>query len=209
MRTKLFTVAALLAASLGSAGAQDYPTRHITLVAPFPAGGPSDTTARLIAGPISKYLGQQIVIENVTGAGGTIGSNRVAKAQPDGYQIVLSGTGTHAAIEYLQKDVPYKTTDWEHIGLVNVSPIVLAARKAVPANTLQEFIAYLKENEKKVTEADAGTGSISNLACSVFHSVAGVNPTVVRIAARRRPPGSGRRHRRLWLQPDRQHRAAR
>jgi tripartite-type tricarboxylate transporter receptor subunit TctC len=179
LRTKLFTVAALLAASLGSAGAQDYPTRHITLVAPFPAGGPSDTTARLIAGPISKYLGQQIVIENVTGAGGTIGSNRVAKAQPDGYQIVLSGTGTHAAIEYLQKDVPYKTTDWEHIGLVNVSPIVLVARKAVPANTLQEFIAYLKENEKKVTEADAGTGSISNLACSVFHALAGVNPTVV------------------------------
>ncbi|MBX9845502.1 MAG: tripartite tricarboxylate transporter substrate binding protein BugD [Xanthobacteraceae bacterium] len=173
--------AALVALTGSTAGvhAQDYPSRHITLVAPFPPGGPSDTTVRLIAGPMSKYLGQQIIIENVTGAGGTIGSNRVAKAAPDGYQIVLSGSGTHAAIEYLQKDAPYKTSDWEHIGLVNVSPVILVARKAVPANTLQEFVAYLKENEKKVTEADAGTGSISNLACSVFHALAGVNPTVV------------------------------
>ncbi len=128
---------------------------------------------------MSKALGQQVVVENVTGAGGTIGSNRVAKAAPDGYQLILSGSGTHAAIEYLHKEPPYKPGDWEHIGLVNVSPVVLVARKAVPANTLQEFIAYLRANEKKVTEADAGVGSISNLACSVFHSLANVSPTVV------------------------------
>jgi tripartite-type tricarboxylate transporter receptor subunit TctC len=179
LRVKPFTVAALLAVSCVGAGAQNYPTRHITLVAPFPAGGPSDTTARLIAGPMSEALGQQVIVENISGAGGTIGSNRVAKGAADGYQIVISGSGTHAAIEYLQKDVSYKTTDWEHIGLINVSPVVLVARRAVPANTLQEFIAYLKQNEKKVTEADAGTGSISNLACSVFHALTGVNPTVV------------------------------
>jgi len=173
-------VAALLAACLVSvANAQDFPTRPITLVAPFPPGGPSDTTARLIATHMSKALGQPVVVENVTGAGGTIGSNRVAKAAPDGYQIVVSGSGTHAAIEYLHKEPPYKSGDWEHIGLINVSPVVLVAKRDVPANTLAEFIAYLRANEKKVTEADAGVGSISNLACSVFHSLANVNPTVV------------------------------
>jgi tripartite-type tricarboxylate transporter receptor subunit TctC len=172
-------VAAVLTVLSAAANAQDYPSRYITIVAPFPPGGPSDTTTRLIAGPMSKALGQQVVVENVTGAGGTIGSNRVAKAAPDGYQLILSGSGTHAAIEYLHKEPPYKPSDWEHIGLVNVSPVVLVARKAVPANTLQEFIAYLRANEKKVTEADAGVGSISNLACSVFHSLANVSPTVV------------------------------
>ncbi|MEW6449980.1 MAG: tripartite tricarboxylate transporter substrate-binding protein [Pseudomonadota bacterium] len=173
-------VAALFAACLVSgADAQDFPNRPVTLVAPFPPGGPSDTTARLIATHMAKALGQAVIVENVTGAGGTIGSNRVAKAPPDGYQIVISGSGTHAAIEYLVKETPYKPADWEHIGLINVSPVVLVAKRDVPANTLQEFIAYLRANEKKVTEADAGVGSISNLACSVFHSLANVNPTVV------------------------------
>jgi tripartite-type tricarboxylate transporter receptor subunit TctC len=174
----LLCAAACLALA-GTAGAEDYPARHITLVAPFPAGGPSDTTARLIAGPMSKALGQQVVVENVSGAGGTIGANRVAKAAPDGYQLVVSGSGTHAAIEYLNKEPPYRPADWTHIGLINVSPVVLVARRAVPAGTLAEFIAYLRANEKKVTEADAGVGSISNLACSVFHSLANVHPTVV------------------------------
>ena len=149
------------------------------MVAPFPPGGPSDTTARLIAGPMSKALGQQVVVENVTGAGGTIGSNRVAKAAPDGYQYDLVRLRHARGDRISAQGSTYKPSDWEHIGLVNVSPVVLVARKAVPANTLQEFIAYLRTNEKKVTEADAGVGSISNLACSVFHSLAGVNPTVV------------------------------
>jgi tripartite-type tricarboxylate transporter receptor subunit TctC len=158
--------------------AQEYPTRYITLVSPFPAGGPSDTTARLIVGPMSKVLGQQIVVENVTGAGGIIGSNRVAKAQPDGYQLIISGSGTHAAAEFLHKELPYRSTDFEQIGLINLSPMILVAKKDVPANSLQEFITYLRANEKKVTEADAGVGSISNLACAVFHSLAKVNPIV-------------------------------
>jgi putative tricarboxylic transport membrane protein len=158
--------------------AQNYPDRNIILVAPFPPGGPSDTTARMIVGPMAKALGQQIVVENVTGAGGTIGSNRVAKAKPDGYTIMVSGSGTHAAAEFLNKDLPYRSTDFEQIGLINVSPVVLVAREGVPANTLKDFVAFLRTNEKKVTEADAGVGSISNLACSVFHSVADVHPTV-------------------------------
>lgn len=169
---------ATLIACISPALAQDYPTRYITLVSPFPAGGPSDTAARLVVGPMSKALGQQIVVENVTGAGGTIGSNRVAKAAPDGYQIIVSGSGTHAAAEFLQKNLPYRSTDFDQIGLINLSPMILVARSGIPANTLAEFIAYLRQNEKKVTEADAGVGSISNLACAVFHTLANVNPTV-------------------------------
>jgi tripartite-type tricarboxylate transporter receptor subunit TctC len=172
-------IAALALCALGAASnAQDYPTRNIVLVAPFPPGGPSDTTARMIIGPMSQALGQQIIVENVTGAGGVIGTNKVAKAAPDGYTIMVSGSGTHAAAEFLNKQLPYRSTDFEQIGLINVSPVVLTARAGVPANDLKEFIAYLKANEKKVTEADAGVGSISNLACSVFHSVADVHPTV-------------------------------
>ena len=160
------------------AQAQDFPNRNIVLVAPFPPGGPSDTTARMIIGPMSQALGQQIVVENVTGAGGVIGTNKVAKAAPDGYTIMISGSGTHAAAEFLNKQLPYRSGDFAQIGLINVSPVVLVAREGVPANNLKDFVAYLKANEKKVTEADAGVGSLSNLACSVFHSVADVHPTV-------------------------------
>jgi len=175
---RLLVVVFAIFAFVSSSLAQDYPSRVITLVSPFPPGGPSDTTARMIFGPMSKALGQQIVIENVTGAGGVIGTNRVAKATPDGYTIMVSGSGTHAAVEFLNKDLQYRSTDFEQIGLINISPVVLVARAEVPANTLKEFVAYLQANEKKVTEADAGVGSISNLACSVFHSIANVHPTV-------------------------------
>jgi tripartite-type tricarboxylate transporter receptor subunit TctC len=175
-RIVLFVLALLALAP--NAWAQDYPTRVITLISPFPPGGPSDTAARLVVGPMSKALGQQIIVENVTGAGGVIGTNRAAKATPDGYTLMVSGSGTHAAVEYLHKDLPYHSTDFEQIGLINTSPMILVARSSVPANTLKDFVAYLKANEKKLTEADAGVGSISNLACSVFHSLADVHPTV-------------------------------
>jgi len=171
-------LAILLGALVSTVQAQDFPARVITLVAPFPPGGPSDTTARLIVGPMSKALGQQIIVENVTGAGGVIGSNRVAKAAPDGYTLIISGSGTHAAAEYLNKDLPYRSTDFEQIGLINTSPVVLVARSGIPPDTLKDFVAYLKANEKILTEADAGVGSISNLACSVFHSLTNVHPTV-------------------------------
>lgn len=144
-----------------------------------PPGGPSDTTARLVIGPMSKVLGQQIIVENVTGAGGVIGSNRVARAVPDGYTLIISGSGTHAAAEHLRKDLPYRSTDFEQVGLINTSPVVLVARSGFPPDALKDFVAYLKANEKDVTEADADVGSLSNLACSVFHSLAHVHPTVV------------------------------
>jgi tripartite-type tricarboxylate transporter receptor subunit TctC len=175
---RILPVVFALIAIVPSALAQDYPTRVVTLVSPFPPGGPSDTTARMIVGPMSKALGRQIIVENLPGAGGVIGSSRVAKATPDGYTIMVSGSGTHAAAEFLNKDLQYRSTDFDQIGLINISPVVLVARGEVPANTLKDFVAYLKENEKKVTEADAGVGSISNLACSVFHSVTDIHPTV-------------------------------
>jgi tripartite-type tricarboxylate transporter receptor subunit TctC len=159
--------------------AQDYPTRFITIVAPFQAGGPSDTVARLIAGPMSKALGQQVVVENVSGAGGTIGSGRVAKAAPDGYMLVISGSGTHAAVEQLYANPPYRALDFESVGLVNTTPVVVVGKRQLPPNTLQELVAYLRANEKTVTEADAGVGSVSHLACSVLHSLIGIKPTVV------------------------------
>ena len=159
--------------------AQDYPTRFVTIVAPFQAGGPSDTVARLIAAPMSKALGQQVVVENMTGAGGTIGSGRVAKAAPDGYMLVISGSGTHAAVEQLYANPPYRALDFESVGLINTTPVVVVGKRDFPPNTLQELVAYLRANEKTVTEADAGVGSVSHLACSVLHSLIGIKPIVV------------------------------
>jgi tripartite-type tricarboxylate transporter receptor subunit TctC len=178
MKKAMFFVGAIFLVLSPTAQGQGYPARAITLVAPFPPGGPSDTTARLITGPMSKVLGQQIVVENVTGAGGVIGTNRVAKAAPDGYTLIVSGSGTHAAAEHLRKDLPYRSSDFEQIGLINTSPMVLVARSGFPPDTLKDLVNYIKANENKVTEADAGVGSISNLACSVFHSLAHVHPTV-------------------------------
>jgi tripartite-type tricarboxylate transporter receptor subunit TctC len=174
--TALFALAPMIYAP--GALAQDYPTRFITLVAPFQAGGPSDTVARLIAVPMSKALGQQVVVENVTGAGGTIGSGRVAKAAPDGYTLGISGSGTHAAVEQLYANPPYRALDFESVGLINTAPVIIVAKKDLPPNTLQEFVAYLRANEKTVTEADAGVGSVSHLACSVFKTLIAVKPTV-------------------------------
>jgi tripartite-type tricarboxylate transporter receptor subunit TctC len=175
----LLVLATMVFACAGIARADDFPNRHVTIVGPFQAGGPSDTVARLIAGPMSKVLGQQVIVENVTGAGGTIGTNRVAKAAPDGYVLGISGSGTHAAVEQLYANPPYRATDFESVGLINTTPVVVVARRDFPPNTLAEMIAYLKANEQKVTEADAGIGSVSNLACSVFKSLIGVKPTVV------------------------------
>ncbi len=177
IRASAYLMATLLACT-ASAFAQDYPTRFVTIVAPFQAGGPSDTVARLIAVPMSKALGQQVVVENVTGAGGTIGSGRVAKAAPDGYTLVISGSGTHAAVEQLYANPPYRALDFESIGLINTAPVIIVAKKDLPPDTLQEFIAYLRRNEKAVTEADAGIGSVSHLACSVFKTLIAVKPTV-------------------------------
>jgi tripartite-type tricarboxylate transporter receptor subunit TctC len=177
IRTVLCVATALLVTS--AAGADEFPSRYITIVSPFQAGGPSDTVARMIAGPMAKALGQQVVVENLSGAGGTLGSARVAKAAPDGYTLVIAGSGTHAAVEQLYANPPYRALDFEAVGLINTTPVVVVGKRDLPPNTLQELITYLRANEKTVTEADAGVGSVSQLGCSVLHSLIGIKPTVV------------------------------
>jgi tripartite-type tricarboxylate transporter receptor subunit TctC len=172
------TLAAIVA-GLSHANAQTYPARPITMIVPLAPGGSTDVIGRIMAEGMRASLGQPIVVENVTGAGGTIGSGRVAKAAPDGYMLVISGSGTHAAVEQLYASPPYRAQDFEQIGLINTTPVVVVGKRDLPPDTLQELVAYLRANEKIVTEADAGIGSVSQLACSVFHSLIGIKPTVV------------------------------
>jgi tripartite-type tricarboxylate transporter receptor subunit TctC len=170
-------VAALVAIATPAA-AQDWPTRPMTFVFPFAAGSSGDVLARLYAPHLSEILGRQVVIENVGGAGGMTGSARVAKAPPDGYQFVLGTAGTHAQNQTLYKNPLYNVaTDFAPVGLVADQPVVLIARKDLPANTLQEFIAYAKANREKMQYGSAGTGSGTHLACALFNAAAGLNIT--------------------------------
>jgi tripartite-type tricarboxylate transporter receptor subunit TctC len=181
MTFRKFAVAALMLASASlSAAAQDYPARPITLIVPFAAGGPTDVIARIVGDHMSKTLGQQLVIENAVGAGGTTGSTRAKRANPDGYTIVMGHLGTHAASVALYPNLAYNpATDFEPIGLVAGTPIVILARKDFPAKDLKEFVAYVKANEAKMNMAHAGVGSVSFTTCLLLNSIMGVKPTSV------------------------------
>jgi len=168
------------AAPSPSAPAPTYPTRPITAIVPFPAGGPTDVIMRLLAEPMSQALGQRIVIENVAGAGGTLGITRGAKATPDGYTIMVGNMGTHGAAPALYPDLKYDPRkDFEPIGMAAGTAIVIEARKGFPARNLAEFVAYLKAHASEVNEAHAGTGSISYVACLMLHAQLGIKPTRV------------------------------
>jgi tripartite-type tricarboxylate transporter receptor subunit TctC len=144
MRTLLGAVCALLVACASSL-AQNYPSHPITVVVPFPAGGPSDVVARIVTEHMGKVLGQPMVIENVGGAGGTIGSARVAAAAPDGYTLLAGSMGSHVSAPVLTPNVKYDSArDFVPIGFTAHAPAVIVARKDFPANSLNEFIAYLK-----------------------------------------------------------------
>lgn len=159
--------------------AQDYPTKVITMVVPFAAGGPTDTVARLIAQPMSKQLGQTIIIENVGGAGGTIAAARVARSAPDGYTIFLHHIG-HATSATLYKNLPYSVLDdFETIGLVTSVPMTIVARKDFPAKDIKEFISYVKANKDKITYGNAGIGAASHLCGMLFMSAIGTEFTTV------------------------------
>jgi tripartite-type tricarboxylate transporter receptor subunit TctC len=159
--------------------AQDYPTKVITMVVPFAAGGPTDTVGRLIAVPMSKTLGQQIIIENVAGAGGTIAANRVAKSAPDGYTILIHHIGMSTA-PALYRKLPYNPiTDFEPIGLINEVPMTLVAKRDFPAKDLKELIAYVKANKDKVNYANAGLGAASHLCGMLFMSAIQTEVTTV------------------------------
>jgi tripartite-type tricarboxylate transporter receptor subunit TctC len=169
-----------LAAGLSAAGAQDWPTRPVTMVVPFAAGGPMDTVARIVQSRMGEPLGQQVVIENVGGGGGMIASSRVAKAPADGYQFVLGNVGTHAVSQTLMKRPPYNArTDFEPVVLLADLSLVLVARKDLPVSNLKEFIAYAKANQAKMQFASAGAGSATHLGCVLLNAAAGVNVTHV------------------------------
>lgn len=173
-------IAAALSLLSVSALAQDYPTKPITMIVPFAAGGPTDIVARIVAEHMTKTLGQQIVVENVAGAGGTTGITRGAQAQPDGYTIMMGHMGTHGAAPALYPKLKYDPTkDFEPIGMAAGTPILIVAKKGFPAKDLKEFIAYVKANKEKINEAHAGVGSVSFTTCTMLNSMLDVKLTQV------------------------------
>lgn len=168
MRFAPIALAAALLIGTASAPAQDYPTRPVTMVVPFAAGGPTDTVARLVAQSMSKTLGQQVVVENVGGAGGTIGAARVAKADPDGYTLLLHHIGQATSATLYRKLSYNAKTDFAPVGLVTDVPMTIVARKDFPAKDLKELVAYVKANPDKVTLANAGVGAASHLCGMLF-----------------------------------------
>ena len=177
---RLALAAALMAFACTGANAQSYPARPVTIIVPFAAGGPADSTGRIVADQYSRVLGQQFVVENIAGAGGTTGIARGARAAPDGYTLVLGHMGTHAAAGALYPNLAYKPdVDFEPIGLVAEQPELLAVRKDLPPNTLQEFVAYAKANESKLNMAHAGVGSVSYVGCLLLNAAIGIKPTMV------------------------------
>jgi tripartite-type tricarboxylate transporter receptor subunit TctC len=160
--------------------AQTYPTRPVTMVVPFSPGGTTDVVARIVGESLSRGLGQQFVIENVAGAGGTTATIRTMRASPDGYTIQIGQMGTHAAAVALYPDLAYKPdVDFEPIGMVAGLPIVITAKKELPANDLKEFMLYVKANAEKVNVAHAGVGSITHSTCLLLNSLLGIKPTFV------------------------------
>jgi tripartite-type tricarboxylate transporter receptor subunit TctC len=171
--------AAALPAVSRIARAQTYPSRPVTVIVPFAPGGATDVIGRIVGEYLSRTLGQQFVIENVAGAGGTTGTTRTMRATPDGYTI-LGQMGTHAAAVAFYPNLAYKPdVDFGPIGMIAGLPIVITARKDFPANDLKEFIRYVKANAAKVNAAHAGVGSITYTTCLLLHSLLGVQPTFV------------------------------
>lgn len=162
------------------AKAQDYPTRSITLILPFAAGGPTDVISRIVTGHMAQTLGQSIVIENVVGAGGTTATARAARAANDGYTLITGHMGTHAAAVPLYPKLAYHPEkDFEPVAMMAGTPILILARKDFPPKDLKEFIVYVKANTEKLNAAHAGLGSVSNVSCELLNSLLGVKPVGV------------------------------
>jgi tripartite-type tricarboxylate transporter receptor subunit TctC len=173
-------IATLFVASVMPVHAQDYPSRSITVIVPFPAGGASDVVARIVTNQMSRTLGQSIIIENVSGAGGTIGSARAAAAAPDGYTLLAAAMGSHVAAPVLTPNVKYDPlVDFVPIGITAHSPAVVIARKDFPAQDLKEFVAILRQQGGAVRQAHGGIGASSHMACLLFTAEIGAKPTLV------------------------------
>ena len=173
-------VAIMLAAGVVPARAQDYPSRSITVIVPFPAGGASDVVARIVTNQMSKSLGQPFIIENVGGAGGTLGSARAAAAAPDGYTLLAAAMGSHVAAPVLTPNVRYDpVVDFVPIGITAHAPAVVIARKDFPAKDLKEFVAVLRQQGGALKQAHGGIGASSHMACLLFTEEIGAKPTLV------------------------------
>jgi tripartite-type tricarboxylate transporter receptor subunit TctC len=163
-------------APITGASAEDWPTRTLTMINPFAAGGPNDVLARLFAQRMGELLGQTIIVENVGGAGGMNGADRVAKAAPDGYTFLQGTVGTQAQNQSLFKKPAYNsTTDFAPVALIVEAPLVLVVRKDMPARDMKEFVAYAKANKDKMQFASAGTGSAIHLGCALMNMVTGLD----------------------------------
>ena len=170
----------MLALGAASAPAQDYPTKSITLIVPFAAGGPTDTVARIVSDHMARTLHQTIVIENTLGAGGTTASTRAMRASPDGYTIIMGHMGTHAASVALYPNLAYKPdADFEPIGMAAGTPILILAKKDFPPKDLKEFITYVKANAGKLNQAHAGVGSVAHVTGLLLDHLLNVKPTLI------------------------------
>jgi tripartite-type tricarboxylate transporter receptor subunit TctC len=177
-------VVALLALALtalaAAAADTNYPSKSISLIVPFAAGGPTDVVARIISEHMSRTLGQQFVVENIGGAGGTTGIARLAAAEPDGYTLAVGNMGTQSAAPALYPNLKYNpATSFEQIGIANFTPQAIVAKKDNPAKDLKEFIAFLQQNHDKLSYGHAGVGSISHVSGTLFNSQFGFKPALV------------------------------
>jgi tripartite-type tricarboxylate transporter receptor subunit TctC len=173
-------IVAMVLCSTAPVRAQDYPSRSITVIVPFPAGGASDVVARIVADQMSKALKQSMVIENVGGAGGTVGSARAAAAAPDGYTLLAAAMGSHVAAPVLTPNLKYDPiADFTPIGITAHSPAVVIARKDFPAKDLKDFVAVLQEKGDAVKLAHGGIGASSHMSCLLFTAAVGAKPTLV------------------------------
>jgi tripartite-type tricarboxylate transporter receptor subunit TctC len=172
-------LAAALVASAIPASAQDWPTRPLTIVVPYGPGSGADVLGRILAPRMSELLGQTVIIENVAGAGGMVGSARVAKAAPDGYQSVIGTAGTHAQNQFLSKNPTYLPSDFSPVVMIADQPFVLITRKDLPVENLQQFTAYAKANQGNLKYGSPGNGSAGHLACALLNNAIGVEVTHV------------------------------
>jgi tripartite-type tricarboxylate transporter receptor subunit TctC len=175
---KVLVAFAALVSLATPVAAQTWPTRPLTMVVPFAAGGATDVVARILRQHLSDHLGQPVIIENISGAGGMTGTTRVAKAAPDGYTFMLGNTGTHAHNQTLYKKPSYNAaTDFAPVALIAELPMVLAARKDLPADNLQELIVYAKTHADKTQFGSAGAGSTTHLGCALLNAAVGIDVT--------------------------------
>jgi tripartite-type tricarboxylate transporter receptor subunit TctC len=177
MRLARFALlAAFYLGLIPAAQADDWPTHPLTMINPFAAGGPNDVVARLFAQKMGEVLGQPVIVENVAGAGGMTGADRVAKAAPDGYTFLQGTVGTQAQNQTLFKHPLYNsTTDFAPVALILEAPLVLIARKDLPVTGMKEFVAYGKANKDRMQFASAGTGSAIHLGCALVNLVTGLD----------------------------------